>query len=98
MESVVNTPPLPPSVEGNLIFSKNLPASWDLKGFLEKHADDKGGLFYVWMRTVGLAVLTEPEYVQYVLLHNQRNYIKSFGYEILGLFLGQGLLTSDGDF
>lgn len=75
-----------------------IPAFRSLKGFLEKHADEKGPIYYAWMRTMGLTILTDPEYVKYVLVDNQRNYVKSFGYEVLALFLGQGLLTSDGDF
>ena len=47
---------------------------------------------------MGLTVLTGPDYARHVLLDNQRNYVKSYGYEVLSLFLGQGLLTSDGDF
>ena len=98
MEPIVTKPPLPPQVEGSFLFSKMIPAAIDLKGFLEKHADEKGPIFYAWMRTMGLIVCTGPEYVKHVLVDKQRNYEKSFGYEILALFLGQGLLTSDGDF
>ena len=98
MDTTVVERPLPPSVEGNLIFSKLLPVVINLKEWLEKHAEEKGPIYYAWMRTTGFVVITDPELARYVLVENHKNYIKSFGYEILALFLGQGLLTSDGSF
>lgn len=98
MDPIVANPPLPPEVEGNLIFSKILPATVSLKNFLEKHADEKGHIYYAWMRTIGIMVCTDGAYAKHVLLDNHKNYDKSFGYEVLALFLGQGLLTSDGEF
>ena len=44
-------------------------------------------------------VVTHPEGVKRVLLDNQANYSKrTRGFDSLRLFLGQGLLTSEGDF
>lgn len=43
-------------------------------------------------------MLNEPELVRHVLQENNRNYVKSFGYDPLKLLLGNGLLTSEGDF
>jgi cytochrome P450 len=36
--------------------------------------------------------------VKQIMQENNRNYIKSHGYKVLELLLGQGLLTSEGDF
>lgn len=42
--------------------------------------------------------VSNPDYVKHILQDNNRNYRKSFGYEVLKLLLGKGLVTSEGDF
>lgn len=39
-----------------------------------------------------------PEDVKHVLQENNRNYVRSPAFQVLRIFLGDGLLTSDGDF
>jgi len=90
--------PLPPEVEGNMIFTKIIPLVSDFLGWLERYRDEMGNVYYAKLISMDICVVCEPEWVQYVMQQNNRNYEKSFGYEILALFLGQGLLTSDGDF
>ncbi|GAB4010515.1 cytochrome P450 [Spirosoma migulaei] len=43
-------------------------------------------------------LVLRPEDVKYVMQENHRNYGRSPAFEILKVFLGNGLLTSDGDF
>lgn len=45
-----------------------------------------------------VCIVFNPDYVKYILQENHRHYIKSFGYDALKLLLGEGLLTSEGDF
>lgn len=45
-----------------------------------------------------VAVITNPQYAKYVLLDNNKNYRKSLAYDVLKAVLGNGLLTSEGDF
>lgn len=45
-----------------------------------------------------MMVVADPDGVKHILLDNNRNYEKSYGYKILGILLGRGLLTSEGDF
>ena len=46
-----------------------------------------------------LLLVNKPEYIEHVLLTNQANYQKShFQRHLLGPLLGNGLLTSEGDF
>ncbi len=45
-----------------------------------------------------VVVLTNPEWIKYVLVDNNKNYTKSFAYEPIKLLLGNGLLTSEGEF
>ncbi|MBX2843211.1 MAG: cytochrome P450 [Flammeovirgaceae bacterium] len=43
-------------------------------------------------------ILLKPEYIQQVLVTNNKHYEKSFAYEGLMDFLGKGLLTNEGEF
>ncbi len=43
-------------------------------------------------------LLMEPDDTKYVMQENARNYVRSPAFGVLKLFLGDGLLTSDGDF
>ena len=45
-----------------------------------------------------VALVTNPQYAKYVLLDNNKNYRKSLAYDVLKAVLGNGLLTSEGDF
>jgi cytochrome P450 len=42
-------------------------------------------------------VVSEPGYAEYILAKNQDNYVKAFTYRPLRVFLGSGLLTSEGE-
>ena len=97
MDAHTTTKPLPPAVEGHWLFKKVIPIARDFIDFLERNRKEHGGIYYVPIRKENLVILTEPEHIKYVLQDNNRNYFKSFGYEVLKLFLGEGLLTSDGD-
>lgn len=51
--------------------------------------------FLAWERTL----INHPDYIKHVLVDNNKNYSKNgFDYQLLRSFLGEGLLTSDGDF
>lgn len=56
-----------------------------------------GDIVYLKLGPLNGYVLFSPEYVQHVLVKNQKNYIKGMGYDGLRLMLGQGLVTSDGE-
>lgn len=43
-------------------------------------------------------LLLQPDETKYVMQENNRNYVRSPAFDVLKLFLGDGLLTSDGDF
>ncbi len=43
-------------------------------------------------------LLSKPEAIKYVLIDNQKNYQKAFVYRFLKQVLGNGLVTSEGDF
>ena len=57
-----------------------------------------GDFYDVHLPHVPLFVISKPEYAKHVLVTNNRKYGKSFAYEFLRHPLGNGLLTSEGDF
>ncbi|AEI47158.1 cytochrome P450 [Runella slithyformis] len=68
--------------------------------FLEKMQKEFGHVGVVKLSLVNrdfFLVLT-PEDTKHVLQENNRNYHKSEAYKVLAIFLGNGLLTSEGDF
>lgn len=86
--------------EGHWLYGSIFTFSKDPLLFLNKHVPDFDGIFRVKSPALiqQLAVISKPEYVKYVLQDNNKNYEKSFGYKIMKLLLGNGLLTSEGDF
>lgn len=57
-----------------------------------------GNIYHLKMPMRKVIVLSNPDWIKYVLVENNKNYTKSFAYDIIKLFLGNGLLTSEGDF
>jgi cytochrome P450 len=91
----VRAPAGPPArpILGNL-----LELSRDELSFLAHSAKTYGDVFtlsFGWMTTY---VLNHPALVEEVLVTQQRNFAKGYFYRILGPLLGNGLLTSEGDF
>src|SRR5690242_11482249 len=48
-------------------------------------------------RRRALYLLSRPEHAEHVLVAKQDNYVKAFTYRPLRVFLGDGLLTSEGE-
>jgi len=65
-----------------------------VKFFIEKYGD----IFSLSLPLNRVVVISNPEYARYVLLDNNKNYRKSLAYELLKMLLGNGLLTSEGEF
>src|SRR4051812_41255189 len=57
-----------------------------------------GNIYRIKVPTRKVVVLTDPDWIKYVLVDNNKNYTKSFAYDSIRLFLGNGLLTSEGEF
>lgn len=57
-----------------------------------------GDIFQIKVPTRKVIVVSNPEWIKYVLVDNNKNYGKSFAYDSIKLFLGNGLLTSEGEF
>ncbi|MBL7777201.1 MAG: cytochrome P450 [Chitinophagales bacterium] len=61
-------------------------------------ADTYGDLVSLAFPFNKVVIATNPEYARYILVDNNKNYHKSLAYDVLKLMLGNGLLTSEGDF
>ncbi len=57
-----------------------------------------GEIFSLTLPFTHIVVAAKPEYARHVLVENNRNYHKSLAYDMLKILLGNGLLTSEGDF
>ncbi len=64
-----------------------------------KYTEENGGTFRMRGGAGSVIVSSQPEFMRHVLQTNNKNYHKSAAQtEGLGRFLGQGLLTSNGDY
>jgi cytochrome P450 len=66
--------------------------------FFMRQQKELGHFYRLKVPTRKVIVLTDPEWIKYVLVDNNKNYTKSFAYDSIRLFLGNGLLTSEGEF
>ena len=99
MSTAVAKKPLPPFPEeehwlfGSGYLIKKNPIE-QMGFFIRKYGD----IFSLTVPLHKVAVISSPEFARYVLLDNNKNYTKSLAYDLLKALLGNGLLTSEGDF
>ncbi len=90
---------LPPSPQReHWLFGSGYYFATDAIPFLLENCPQFDGIMWVTSRFEKLIVVYQPDYIRHVLQENNRNYVKSFGYDVLKLLLGEGLLTSEGEF
>src|SRR5215831_9101602 len=70
----------------------------DPLNFLANLARQYGEVVYFKIGTQGIYLINNPEYIKDILVTNSRNFAKSRGLEVAKRFLGEGLLTSEGEF
>ena len=88
----------PPGPEGRFPTGNLLDYTRDHLGFLTRCAREYGDVVGLRLVNVPVYLLNHPDHVEYVLVRNNRNFIKSRGERISLGFLGSGLLTSEGSF
>lgn len=64
----------------------------------ERLVKECGEIFMLTLPFTRIVIAAKPEYARYVLVENNKNYRKSLAYDMLKILLGNGLLTSEGDF
>lgn len=89
---------MPPGPSGNWLLGTAGEFSRDPLAYMQRYQKDYGPAWTVMARVRKIVVISDPEWVKYVLQDNNKNYVKSFGYELLKPLLGNGLLTSEGAF
>jgi cytochrome P450 len=69
-------------------------------GVLTRLTADHGDIACVWSkdRPHPSLFLNDPEHVRQVLVTNHGNYVKGVGFERVKMLLGNGIITSDGEF
>lgn len=93
--------PIQPLIEipaASRIFKNSLPILKNCVDFFVKNQLEYGDIYEANVIRFNIAVITHPDYIKQVLVSNKKNYVKSDNYEILKLALGNGLLTSEGEF
>lgn len=70
----------------------------DSLGFVLRRQQELGDLYRIRLPFRRLYIGTDPAFFQEVLVNRQRQCRKSPAYREMGIALGQGLLTSEGDF
>ncbi|MFT4980273.1 MAG: cytochrome P450 [Bacteroidia bacterium] len=96
---------LPPDAKGGWpIGSARLFAN-DPIAYCEKQIPEFGVIFQlksVFFRFIpdfhGVMILSDPDMIKHVMQVNNKNYVKSRAYKVLAVLLGEGLLTSEGNF
>jgi cytochrome P450 len=91
--------PLPPGPRGNWLLGSLLEFRRDLLGFYERCARDYGDCVAFRLGSRRVYLLSHPEHIEYLLATGARNFAKrTYVLNLLLPLLGNGLLTSDGDF
>jgi cytochrome P450 len=92
---VTSTPPGPKGLPlvGNLLTFRRDPI-----GFCQSAAKEYGDIVRFNLAGMECFLLNKPEYIQDVLVTHHRNFVKGRGLERAKDFLGEGLLTSEGEF
>lgn len=88
----------PPGPRGNLLIGSLRPFRDDPIGFLMQCARDYGDVAHFKIGSQELFLLNHPDYIKDVLVTNHRNFIKSRALRRAKRLLGEGLLTSEGEF
>ena len=97
--------PLPPMVEGGWPIGSARYFAEDPFALFEKSRAKYGDMYRwdsVFFRFMPqfdhFIIVANPDAVKHIMQDNNRNYVKSFAYQVLSKLVGNGLLTSEGDF
>src|SRR5262245_29327631 len=88
----------PPAAPGHWLLG-NLPDfRKDMLGFFTRTARDVGDVVTMKLGTRRPFLISHPDFVEQVLVTENRKFGKSYVFELLRAMLGNGLLNSEGDF
>jgi len=90
-----------PGPRGEMLWGSLKVLKRDPVGFLVDCSQKYGDIVQFRIGPPGLGkvayLVVHPDYIKHVLVDNQRNYKKAVTYDSVRLFLGEGLLTSEGE-
>ena len=70
----------------------------DWSGFLSRCAREYGDVIYFRFLNVPICLVVHPDGIEKILVKDQANFLKARDYRALRPILGNGLLTSEGEF
>lgn len=102
-ETITNERPsakqLPPSPKEKHWFFGNVGSLVrDFLGFMKKTVAEVGPIAWLTSPLVKICIIFDPEMIKYVVQENNKNYTKGMVFRHLIPILGNGLLTSEGEF
>jgi cytochrome P450 len=87
---------LPPGPRGNVLLGSAVDLGRNSMRFLTRCAREYGDIVYLRFFNTPICLLTHPNDIEYVLVKNPANFVKSRDYRALKSVLGNGLLTNEG--
>src|SRR5229473_5864435 len=87
-----------PGPKGRFLLGNLIEVSRDWLGFYNRCTEEYGDVVRVHLAHVPVYLVVHPRDIETVLVTNAGNFTKSADYRALARVLGQGLLTSEGDF
>lgn len=94
----INKSKLPPGPQTKLPLGHLFSFRRDSLGFLHTMAQEYGDIVHFRIGPLRIVLLNHPDYVKEVLTTQHRNFVKGRPLEMAKELLGEGLLTSEGDF
>jgi len=89
---------LPPGPRGLNLLRHSLTFGQDWSGFLTRCARQYGDVIFFRFLNVPICLVVHPDGIEQILVKNSGNFLKSRDYRALKAVLGNGLLTSEGEF
>lgn len=94
----ITSAPLPPAVPGVPVVGNLIDLRRDQINFFLQSQRQYGDIIRLKIVSRWLYLVSDPDAIKHILQDNNRNYIKGRGVRKLKPALGDGLLTSEGDF
>jgi cytochrome P450 len=94
----MTTAPRPPGPKGHWLLGNLAEFRRDLLGFFTRCAREYGDLVALRLGTRHVHLASHPDFVEQVLVTENRKFGKSYVFELLRPVLGNGLLNSEGEF
>src|SRR2546425_809509 len=87
-----------PGPKGRFLLGSAIEVARDWLGFYKRCAEEYGDVVCIHLAHVPVYLVVHPRDIETVLVTNAGNFTKSADYRALARVLGQGLLTSEGEF